>query len=716
MERKQNLHRGSVQDNIGPYHENEGTEEHFTHEWVISTKGGSDAAKKIAQDLGYRYVGDIPGEKDSYYILEKLDHPTKSPTESANLTQQLNLLDNVEWAEQQCSKRLVKRQDPAPSFDLGQTEHQFLQHRNQDLSGESKYANVFHDEYWPRQWYMHDYRSDSEQPITDLNVVPVYYLHRVTGLGVNVIVPDDGVEIGHPDLAPNHDPELSIDLNGNTRDPTPKHWSRPNYHGTRCVGEIVMTANNDLCGVGVAFRAKFGGIRMLDGPTTDKVTGVALQHALHKVDIFSNSWGPSDDGKTCDQLGRLTREAFINGITKGRQGKGVIYVFAAGNGKEVGDNCACDGYVVNIYTIAVASCDYHGHVTHYSERCAAVMVTSYSGGGVGQNVATTDIHGGCTVSHTGTSAAAPLIAGVIALALEINPNLTWRDVQYLFAWTSAVYPLAENHGWYLNAAGFYYSPDFGFGLADGYNFVTAAKTWVNVPPKSVCVVPIRMGYGGHQRISPDEPMKLTVKTDACKGTASEINYLEHVQLETYIKYSRRGGLEITLESPAGTKAHMLESRPRDYSEKGFKYWTFTSLKTWGESANGNWTIEVFDRSGIAASGVITELTLFFHGVREVPHIYKDGRRPYKNFQTLDEKIREANRRGPKKRKKKKTKKKWGKKKKRKTANLSEKEVDAQLEDGNSNDLRSTSPPTIAEYLESKIDSLVTSCMKFLRFE
>lgn len=51
--------RGSVQDNIGPYHENEGTEEHFTHEWVISTKGGSDAAKKIAQDLGYRYVGDV---------------------------------------------------------------------------------------------------------------------------------------------------------------------------------------------------------------------------------------------------------------------------------------------------------------------------------------------------------------------------------------------------------------------------------------------------------------------------------------------------------------------------------------------------------------------------------------------------------------------------------------------------------------------------------
>lgn len=71
---------------------------------------------------------------------------------------------------------------------------------------------------------------------------------------------------------------------------------------------------------------------------------------------------------------------------KGREGKGVIYVFAAGNGKSEGDNCACDGFVNSIYTIVIASCDDSGHVTHYSERCAAIIATSYSGSGLTKNV------------------------------------------------------------------------------------------------------------------------------------------------------------------------------------------------------------------------------------------------------------------------------------------------------------------------------------------
>jgi len=75
---------------------------------------------------------------------------------------------------------------------------------------------------------------------------------------------------------------------------------------------------------------------------------------------------------------------------QGRDGKGAIYVFAAGNGKSEDDNCACDGYVNSIYTIVVASCDDNGHVTHYSERCAAIMCTAYSGSGLAKNVVGTN--------------------------------------------------------------------------------------------------------------------------------------------------------------------------------------------------------------------------------------------------------------------------------------------------------------------------------------
>lgn len=56
----------------------------------------------------------------------------------------------------------------------------------------------------------------------------------------------------------------------------------------------------------------------------------------------------------------------------------------------------------------------------------------------------------CTVEHTGTSASAPLAAGIAALALEANPTLTWRDMQYLVVLTSRSEPLEKEDGWILN--------------------------------------------------------------------------------------------------------------------------------------------------------------------------------------------------------------------------------------------------------------------------
>jgi hypothetical protein len=56
------------------------------------------------------------------------------------------------------------------------------------------------------------------------------------------------------------DPEISYDANDNDYDPTPRYdEALTNAHGTRCAGEIAMSANNRKCGVGVAFKAKVGG-------------------------------------------------------------------------------------------------------------------------------------------------------------------------------------------------------------------------------------------------------------------------------------------------------------------------------------------------------------------------------------------------------------------------------------------------------------------------
>lgn len=92
------------------------------------------------------------------------------------------------------------------------------------------------------------------------------------------------------------------------------------------------------------------------------------------------------------------------------------------------------------------------------EECASTLATTYSSGTPGhdKSIGTVDMDGRlrpdhiCTVEHTGTSASAPLAAGLVALALEANPNLTWRDMQYIVVMTSKSLPLEKESGWAVN--------------------------------------------------------------------------------------------------------------------------------------------------------------------------------------------------------------------------------------------------------------------------
>ena len=119
-----------------------------------------------------------------------------------------------------------------------------------------------------------------------------------------------------------------------------------NSHGTRCAGEIVSKADNGICGVGVAPGAEIVGVRMLDQSfMTDTIEAKSMSHRVDQIDIYSASWGPTDDGKTVDGPRRKTLEAMAMGVTKGRGGKGSIYIWASGDGG-ANDDCNCDGYRV----------------------------------------------------------------------------------------------------------------------------------------------------------------------------------------------------------------------------------------------------------------------------------------------------------------------------------------------------------------------------------
>ncbi|NXX23568.1 PCSK4 convertase, partial [Podargus strigoides] len=468
------------------------------------------------------------------------------------------------------------------------------------------------DPWFYKQWYMNNDISP------DLNILSAWS-KGYSGLGVVLSILDDGIEKDHPDLAANYDPLASYDFNSNDPDPQPRYTPMDeNRHGTRCAGEVAAVANNQICGAGVAYNARIGGVRMLDGPITDVVEAQALSLQPQHIHIYSASWGPQDDGKTVDGPGVLAREAFYRGATKGRGGLGSIFIWASGNGGINYDNCNCDGYANSIHTLAVGSALAGGRRPWYSEGCSAILTTAYSGRTASEaQIVTTDLHHRCTDKHTGTSASAPLVAGMIALALEANPALTWRDMQHLVVRTSQPAPL-QAEDWAVNGVGRKVSHHYGYGLLDAGLLVEMAKAWTGTRPQRRCSVkalhtPRNIGS------------KLTISTDvSCSGRTKYIRSLEHVQVQLCLSYSRRGDLVIALTSPMGTTSTLVTVRPYDTSQSGYKDWTFMSTHFWDEDPTGTWTLQLENRGdafntggpSLLPPGLLTSFILHLHGTEE----------------------------------------------------------------------------------------------------
>jgi furin len=372
-------------------------EEVFTNQFVIEAEGGINSVKQLALKHGFIFLGHIFG---NYYHLQH-HKIAKRSNEFADDSHKTSLQNepNVSSLSQQLLKRRSKRD--------------FLRLSSNTRSNSNTKRAQFDDQRWPMMWYLNRGQG------LDMNV-QMAWAKNITGYGAVVTILDDGLEKDHPDLVSNYDPLASFDVNNHDEDPMPRYdMIDSNRHGTRCAGEVAATANNDICAVGVAYNAKVGGVRMLDGDVTDAVEARSLSLNPQHIDIYSASWGPDDDGKTVDGPGELATRAFIEGVTKGRNGLGSIFVWASGNGGREHDNCNCDGYTNSIWTLSISSATENGLVPWYSEACSSTLATTYSSGSFGERqIVTTDLHHGCTSSHTGTSASAPLAAGICALALQ----------------------------------------------------------------------------------------------------------------------------------------------------------------------------------------------------------------------------------------------------------------------------------------------------------
>uniref|UniRef100_A0A0N4ZFP7 P/Homo B domain-containing protein n=1 Tax=Parastrongyloides trichosuri TaxID=131310 RepID=A0A0N4ZFP7_PARTI len=509
---------------------------------------------------------------------------------------------------------------------------------DQSIDKENLTTSKFIDPLWKNQWQIHqndeNRQNVSIQKFYDMQIMETWEM-GYSGKGIVISILDDGIDYNHEDLKRNYEPRASYDFNDDDNDPLPR-MDEFNRHGTKCAGIIAMIANNTKCGVGVAFNAKVGGIRMLDGEVNDRVEAEAITYANQVTDIFAASWGPNDDGRTVEGPGYLTQLALRSAVINGRGKKGSILVWASGNGGIHSDNCNCDGYAASIYTISVSGVTQNHNSPWYGEQCSSTFVSAYSSGSKSEDlISTTDLNNKCATDHSGTSASVPTVAGIIALTLEANNSLNWRDIQHLLVWTSEPSGLVKSsiEGWQTNGAGFLINSRFGFGLINAKRMVTWARKWTQVPEMVTCSIV----FPNFEKrwLTSSKALNIKFNVDGCKGMKNEINYIEQIQLLIEAKNRYRGNLAIWLVSPKGTRTQLLHPRHLDDSTSGFKNWPFTSVQTWGENPRGDWKVQIVD---LETEGFVSNMTFVIHGTKEMPK-YRENEKVY-NLPNIKELIEE----------------------------------------------------------------------------
>ena len=272
--------------------------------------------------------------------------------------------------------------------------------------------------------------------------------HKLS-LGENIIIAliDDGFEIDHPEFNQPGKIINARDISANSNDPRP--GNKYNNHGTACAG---VAAASGINASGVAPRATLMPIRLVSNLGSIAEANSFKWAADHGADIISCSWGP-EDGDWSDpddpvhsimiDMPDSTRLAIDYAVSVGRNGKGCLITFAAGNGNE---DCSYDGYASYNKVIAVAACNDTGKRSVYSDFGRSIWC-SFPSSDFGyppfkhpdpltSGIYTTDRlgkagynqNGDYTGEFGGTSGSCPGVAGTIALILAANPELTRMQV------------------------------------------------------------------------------------------------------------------------------------------------------------------------------------------------------------------------------------------------------------------------------------------------
>ena len=490
---------------------------------------------------------------------------------------------------------------------------------------DSPYTSLPTDSFLKYQWYLYDN--------TGINVFPVWSSY--TGRGVRVAVYDWGVDATNPDLSANVLTSLGkkasdLSIGGSPLLPS-------DNHGTAVAG-VIASAANGYESVGVAYDSKI--VPIYNTGAISEISN-AFTYA-ETFDILNNSWG------TGANFLSGTNWAFIDDFNKptlftaaaalksladnGRGGLGTVVVQSAGNAFGFGDDTNLHNFQNSRYIITVGATDYAGRSASYSSPGASILVSAPGGDGSGfTEILTTDRTGSNGYSAgdytfvSGTSFSSPIVAGVVALMLEANPMLGYRDVQEILAY-SARATGTVNNTWKYNGAsdwnggGLHYDAivhDLGYGLVDALAAVRLAETWGNSARTSANVYELSYSHAPHVAI-PDYNYLVGAGSVFDTIHVQDNMRIERIEVALDITHTWVGDLYVLLTSPTTRQSSFLISRPGSGALSAYGssqdniHFTLDTVLNWGETSTGDWQIGVFDEAG-GSVGTLDSWSIKFIG-------------------------------------------------------------------------------------------------------
>ncbi len=388
------------------------------------------------------------------------------------------------------------------------------------------------------QWYLENRDPLTGAPLgADLNVRAAWPLSQ--GQNITIAIADVGVEITHPELSPRANGAPHQNFNNHTTQVLPAGIDRIWTHGTSCAGLALAEGNNAYGMTGVAPLAQLAAwvvfTNRAGNPVllSDEHLMDAFRFASNLVHIQNHSYSPVGLG----QQPRTTLEdaGIEDAIRAGRNGRGVIIIRAAGNDRASGANANDSGYAADPRVITVGAIDRHGRAPSYSEPGACLLVAAPSTERGDNGLFTTDLlesRGAVifgffppfeylwnfvfnSLGFSGTSAAAPQVAGLAALLLSSNPDLTYRDVQHILLLSARHFDLYDPD-LTPNSAGLLVSHNAGFGVPDAGHAVQLARAWPHRP------APVTLTYHAQPHLPiPDGGLRLLITgTDIPPSLAS----------------------------------------------------------------------------------------------------------------------------------------------------------------------------------------------------